>query len=283
LKVVAGTLKVGENKKDYLARIRREREGRFAGKKLHGKFFEDIRKVGDKEKSWQWVRAGYMAKSTEAFLFAAQEQALRTRLVRANIDGEEVDPLCRMCGKVGETTGHLASACSKLAQREYKRRHDRMGLRVYWELCKKYGMKCGSKWYEEVPEAVRVSKDEKYEIWWDRSVETTQKLDHNRPDVILINRVKKEWLIVDFSVPSDINVVGKEDEKIMKYSPLALDVRKLHRVSTKVIPVVVGAFGVVSGRLTGFLRQLGLDHTIGGLQTSAIIGTTVILKKVLCL
>ena len=283
LKVVAGTLRIDESKKEYLERVRKERDSRFAGKKLHGKFFGDISKVGDKEKSWQWVRAGYMAKSTEAFLFAAQEQALRTRLVRANIDGEEIDPLCRLCGKVGETTGHLASGCSKLAQREYKRRHDRMGLRVYWELCKKYGMKYSSRWYEEVPEAVRLSKDGNFELWWDRSVETTQKLDHNRPDIVLINRVKKEWLIVDFSVPSDVNVVGKEDEKIMRYSPLALDARKLHGVSTKVIPVVVGSFGVVSSRLAGFLRELGVGHTLGGLQTSAIIGTSIILKKVLCL
>ena len=86
----------------------------------------------------------------------------------------------------------------------------------------------------------------------------------NRPDIVLINRVKKEWLIVDFSVPSDVNVVGKEDEKIMRYSPLALDARKLHGVSTKVIPVVVGSFGVVSSRLAGFLRELGVGHTLGG-------------------
>jgi len=28
---------------------------------------------------------------------------------------------------------------------EYKKRHDRMGLKVYWELCKKYGMECSEK------------------------------------------------------------------------------------------------------------------------------------------
>ena len=33
-----------------------------------------------------------------------------------------------------ETVGHWASGCSGLAQREYNRRHDPMGLRVYWEL-----------------------------------------------------------------------------------------------------------------------------------------------------
>jgi len=30
-----------------------------------------------------------------------------------------------------------------------------MGLRVYWELCRKYDVKCALKWFEEVPDKVR--------------------------------------------------------------------------------------------------------------------------------
>ena len=177
----------------------------------------------------------------------------------------------------------MASGCGGLAQREYKRRHDRMGLRVYWELCRRHGIKCAGKWFEEVPEEVRVSEDGGYEIWWDRSVDTTQKMEHNRPDVVVVDRVKKVWIIVDFSVPWDRNVMRKEDEKILNYSPLAKDIRKIHRVSTKIVPVVVGALGVVSGRLAGYLKDLQVPDIMGGLQTSAIIGTTIILKKVLSL
>ena len=39
---------------------------------------------------------------------AAQEQALRTRWVRAKIDDEaDVDPMCRLCGEREETVTHL--------------------------------------------------------------------------------------------------------------------------------------------------------------------------------
>ena len=62
-------------------------------------------------KSWQWLRGRYLAKSTEAYLFAAQEQALRTRFLRATIEGEDVDLLCRVCGEAVESVGHLASGC----------------------------------------------------------------------------------------------------------------------------------------------------------------------------
>ena len=174
-----------------------------------------------------------------------------------------------------------------MAVREYRRRHDRMGLRVYWELCRKYGVKCGKKWYEEVPEKVRVSEDGTVEIWWDRSVETTKPLKHNRPDVVIIDRTRGparvRWTLVDFSVPWDKNVLMKEGEKIERYSPLAVEVRKMHGVETKVVPIVVGAVGVVTARLPGFLKELGVQDVLGGLQTSAIVGTTIILQKVLSL
>ena len=38
-----------------------------------------------------------MAKSTEAFIIAAQEQAIRTRYTRAKIDSEDIDYKCRLC------------------------------------------------------------------------------------------------------------------------------------------------------------------------------------------
>ena len=206
---------------------------------------------------------------------------MRTRFLRAKIEGEDISPLCRICVKTAESVGHLASGCSGLEQREYKRRHDRIGLRAYWELCRKYGIKCAGKWFEEVPEEVRVSEDGCFEIWWDKSVVTTQKMEHNRPNVVVIDRVNKLWVIVDFSVPWDQNVESKEDEKVLNYSPLAKEIRKMHRVSTKIFPVVVGALGVVSSRLAGHLKDLKVLDILGGLQTSAIIGTTIILEKVL--
>ena len=42
--------------------------------------------------------------------------------------------------------------------------------------------------------------------------------------------------------------MAEEDEKIYNYSPLAREIRKMHRVSTKVIPLVVGCLWVVSSR-----------------------------------
>ena len=90
-----------------------------------------------------------------------------------------------------------------------------------------------------------MSEDGKVEFWWDRSVETTQKFEHNHPDITVLYRVAQRWTFVDFSVPMDKNV-SKEDEKISNYSPLIKEITKLHRVSAKVVPLVVGCLSVVS-------------------------------------
>ena len=103
-----------------------------------------------------------------------------------------------------------------------------------------------------------MSEDGKVEIWWDRNVETRRKLEDNRPDITVLDRVAWRWTFVDFSVPWDKNVVSKEDEKINNYSLLVKEITKLHRVSAKVVPLVVGCLGVVSCRLEQYLKELAI-------------------------
>ena len=43
-----------------------------------------------------------------------------------------------MCGERRETLEHIICECKKLAQREYKRRHDTAAHLFYWKLCEKH-------------------------------------------------------------------------------------------------------------------------------------------------
>ena len=276
-----GLLKDGLGKVEFGKRVEAEREAAFRGKAVHGRFFAQVEEVAD-ERSWQWVRAGFMTPSTEAYIYAAQEQALGTRWARATLYQEDVVPECRVCGEQLETVNHLASGCKELAKKQYLKRHDRVGVRVHWELCRRYGIECAKRWYEHVPASVCVN-EMCVEIWWDRTVLTGRAVKHNRPDVIVIDRGKKTWTLVDFSVPLDKNIVSKENEKIEKYGILAREVRRIYRVSTKIVPVVVGALGTIPRRLGGFLKELGIPDVRGSMQTTAVLGTVRILKDVLSL
>ena len=51
----------------------------------------------DKDKTWEWTRKSDLIVETEALIFAAQEQALRTNYVKFNIDMSVDSSLCRMC------------------------------------------------------------------------------------------------------------------------------------------------------------------------------------------
>ena len=50
--------------------------------KLHGKFFRDVEYVSD-ERTWQWLRGGFLDKRTEGFMCAAQ--VLRTMCYSATV------------------------------------------------------------------------------------------------------------------------------------------------------------------------------------------------------
>ena len=75
-----------------------------------------------------------------------------------------------MCGKAEETVNHVLSKCSKLPQKEYKRRHDWFGTKIHWEICKKYGVEVKEKWYEHKPGVVM--ENDKYKILRDFKVQT---------------------------------------------------------------------------------------------------------------
>ena len=84
----------------------------------------------------------------------AQNQSIRTSLVKAKNNKSQGDSLCRVCRKVVESIDHIVSSCIKLEQKEYKRRHDNLGKIVHWKLTRRCNFEARDKWYEHEPESV---------------------------------------------------------------------------------------------------------------------------------
>ena len=53
-----------------------------------------------------------------------------------------------------ETVRHIVCECRILAQRKYKKRHDWVGRKIHWKICKKIGFDLNEKWYKHKPEKV---------------------------------------------------------------------------------------------------------------------------------
>ena len=187
---------------------------------------------------------------TETLLCAIQEQVIRTNYIKHHIHKTRESPLCRLCGKKGESVQHLVSGCEKVAQIEYKWGHSNVAKKVHWDLCKKNGLEHTEKWYEHIPEGA--VENEEVKVLWDIIVQCNNAIETRGPDIILID--KKEWkgTIIDNAVPADVTVGEKEREKMGKYQDLKRKIRRLWKLKmVEVIPVVIGALGSVTKEFDG--------------------------------
>lgn len=135
---------------------------------MYRQFLQEMPETDDKDKSWAWIGKSDLKVETEAPIFSAQEQALRTNYVKYNINKSVDSPLCRLCNQKRETINHILSECKMLAQKEYKRRHDNIARLVHWKLCCKYDVRRSEKWYKHQPGGVvederKRKKIEKYQ------------------------------------------------------------------------------------------------------------------------
>ena len=79
---------------------------------------------------------------------------LKKERVEARQEDIVITALCRMCGSKGETVAHVVSECGKLAQTDYKGRHDNVARYIHWQLCGKCGLERANSWFEQKPEGV---------------------------------------------------------------------------------------------------------------------------------
>ena len=135
---------------------------------------------------------------------AAQNQSIRTNLVEAKIDKSQGDSLCRVCKKVDENIDHIVSGCSKLAKKEYARRHDKLEKIVHRKLARKCTFEAGDKWYEHEPESAL--EDEDYKILRNFSFQTDHVIQARRPDLVVVNKKERSCKIIDFAVPGDSRI-----------------------------------------------------------------------------
>ena len=112
-----------ETTQGFKKRKKNERKNSWKKKELHGQYLRQTDGVASVECSW-WLRDGNLKRETESLIIAAEEQAIRTNLMKAKVDKTQTESKCRICGKVDESINHVINECSKLAQKEYKPRHD---------------------------------------------------------------------------------------------------------------------------------------------------------------
>ena len=128
-------------------KLRRRAENTQEGKEkpLYGQFVRET-EAQSNEETWRWLKQGSLKRQTEALITAAQDQAIRTNYIKATIAKYQIVAKCRICRDKNATLSHIISGCSKLAQKEYKKRHDNVARAIHWDFSGKCGFDQNDKW-----------------------------------------------------------------------------------------------------------------------------------------
>ena len=86
------------------------------------------------------------------------------------------------------------------------------------------------KWYEHEPE--RVVKSDKAKLLWDYSIQTDYEIQNRTQDNFFLDKEEIQGFIVDIAVPGN-------------YQDLKREITRLWNTKAYVVPVVVGALGMI--------------------------------------
>ena len=88
-------------------------------------------------------------------------------------------------------------------------------------------------------------------------------------------------VIIDVAIPSDYNIQKKATEKMNKYVDLQIECQRMWDKKVQVIPVIIGATGIVDKSIQSYLQKIPGKHNVYNLQRSAILRIAHILREVL--
>ena len=176
-------------------RMTTTRTQKWEGKQLYDRFKRLTNNISH-QKTWTLLRKGNLKRETESLLIVAQDNAIRTNHIKAR------NSKCRLCGDRDETINHIISECSKLAQKEYKARHDWVGKVIHWEMCRTFQFDHTNKWYMHNP--APVLENDSHKLLWDFNIQTDHLIPTRRPDLIIINNKKENLKNCRLCCPSGL-------------------------------------------------------------------------------
>ena len=107
---------------------------------------------------------------------------------------------------------------------------------------------------------IDIVRDRKLEPSMFGSVEEEFSHPHNKPDIVCIDRDKREVIITEVSVPFDAHLDYCYKSKFDKYFPLSREINEMG-YRTEIIVLIIGALGNVHKRFVSGLKKNGISQT----------------------
>jgi len=163
-----------------------------------------------------------------------RQQLLPTRTYQqTKLQAQVPTTKCRMCDSQTESTSHILSGCSKIAQNLYTARHDRMLRPIYHYLLYKYDFQENDNnkpWYQQsIP--ISVMENDKSKIMWNTpfKLERAPENGANKPDIAVMNKEDNTWLIIEGTICQVGKIAEKTTLKQIKYNDLRKELKNLYK------------------------------------------------------
>ena len=141
---------------------------------------------------------------------------------------------------------------------------------LHWTICKEYGIKTKPVWeHKNQP----ITAIDNVNIFYDKPIVLGRYIEEGaiKPDIVVWDKAKKSAKVIEVTVRNDYGLNRAEQEKLMKYQDLKNDLRTTWELEDIcIIPVVVGATGLVMTNLQNYLKSIPGTPSCDEVQLSAI-------------
>jgi hypothetical protein len=94
------------------------------------------------------------------------------------------------------------------------------------------------------------------------TVQTDRTIPNNKLDIVIRGNEKGTCMLIDVAIPEDKNVIQKEAQNILKYKDLTIEIQHMWNVKTRVIPVIIGATGIISKSSRKYVSIIPANHEV---------------------
>ena len=126
-----------------------------------------------------------------------------------------------------------------------------------------------------------ILENDSHKLRWDFNIQTDHLIPARRPDLIIINKKMRICKIVDFAIPAEHRINLKESEKKDKHLDLDRELKKLWNMKVTIVPIVIAALGTITKGLLKGMEDLEIGGRVETIQTTALLRTARILRRVL--
>ena len=239
--------------------LHKEIQQKYHHKKLFDMRNNNLFSLGD---SSNWLKVGRNTSKEEASICFLQDRNM--------FMGE--DTKCPHCKDKKKTVEHMATKCNRMLSYGYTRRHNEVVRCIHLHLCQEYGLKQTKNIRSHsVQETIG---NEKVEIRVDTRIRTDVRIQNNKPDIFVLDKVKKTITLIEVGITSQENLQKVETEKLRKYDLLANELGLMYKCKTVIIPYVITWDGLVTQYHRKYVSLLGIPRPTEGYIQSIIMKRT---------